>query len=231
MLAKMFGRVEVYLHEILYGFTSFESVCCVCGFESVSGLVCMLPEFSKAWLLPFSITVTVSYFIELHPFGYVSPFRSFLLSLAASLLIFGIGQWRGGRKESLLAAHKEDSPAPPSELVPEWIKPHFLCGLYRRFKEQDADKIVELYKEKFMTANGKVVYVSNRYLFLERKFLWYEDRVALYLAFGKPDSVTALLMGKKVKVRGRLRNACDYNVTLMDGELVKAPKLDWRMTW
>jgi len=183
--------------------------------------------FLDKWLLSFCISFSAGCIVALFQPRSVVMFMAAFLSVAASLLITFIILWPQMPKRIAVSADDDQSPvrrAPPPEWAPKWFTPHSLCSLYKNFQKQDADKIVEPHQNKLMTVTGKVVYFDARYLYLERKCLWSEDRVRASFGFDKPDCVTALLMGKKVKVRGRLICADDRDITLWGCELLKAPK-------
>jgi hypothetical protein len=193
----------------------------------------MMRSFLDRWLLPFSIAISIPYLVALHQFGSAAMPWAALLPLVASLVVTGVILWPRKSKENRVSASEGRNvtrelnccSSPPPERVPKKFSPHLLCDLYKRFGQKDADKILEPHKNQLMTVSGKVVYFSDRYIYLERKFLWHADRARVYLDFGKPDSVTALLQGRSVKVRGLLTSAWDYDITLMDAELLNAPKL------
>lgn len=197
----------------------------------------MLRSFLEKLVLPVLIAISTRYLVDPHPLSQIAALRAGLLSVAAGLLTFGIMQWPKGPTKTASGVYPESGlypeyvQAPRFEPVPKWLTPHLLCGYYKQFDEKDADKIVDPYKAKWMTVAGTVVGTSDRYLYLvlEKKLLWYKDpvhvHVHVFLTSSKPDSVTVLFRGKKVKVRGELLHASNYSVSLWNAELVKAPKL------
>ena len=188
--------------------------------------------FLEKWLLPYCIAISIPYLVALHRFSPATMPAAALVPMTASLLTIALLLWPRKPKRDATPEYEDQHagrsvfrPARPSKTAPKRLTPHFICGLYERFQEKDADKIIEPHKNKSMTVAGRVVYFSDRYLYLENKSLWHIDRIRVYLDFAKPDPVTALLMRKTVKVRGQLTSAWHYDITLMDAELLKAPNL------
>jgi hypothetical protein len=185
-------------------------------------------DFLEKWFLPANIAILTSYFVALLHFGPMAIPVAVLISSATSLLVLATLlslRKRNGAKLAIEPGYElapACHPKASSVSAPRECTPHYICNLYNRFSDKDADTIVAQHKNRLMTVSGKVVFIDGRYVYLDKTSLWYTDGgVRVHFDLGKPDHVTALLLGKRIKVRGQLTSAWERDITLMEAELLK----------